>query len=281
MRDERGSITSVSDSTGTLLARNRYDEYGIPDPANLGRFGYTGQTWLPEIGMWYYRARIYSPTLGRFLQTDPIGYGDGMNMYAYVGGDPVNFVDPLGLAEVLFGLQCNTELWIRYSTAPDSSRVYDPSSIHNHTTCDRNGSDPYVVEGPNQPRPSENSFGPGTIVVTAPIPRGSFRPLLPSDLGPNSNVIALVGEIGIFGSNLNIGINYIEGARGRLLRLGVQRAVDIARSLDLRAVNIYAIIANEQLGRVLYPQSSLFREYPGTRVTFTGPYIQIRIPVRR
>jgi RHS repeat-associated protein len=98
MRDERGSITSVSDSTGTLLARNRYDEYGIPDPANLGRFGYTGQTWLPELGMWYYRARIYSPTLGRFLQTDPIGYGDGMNMYAYVGGDPVNFIDPLGLS---------------------------------------------------------------------------------------------------------------------------------------------------------------------------------------
>jgi hypothetical protein len=47
--------------------------------------------------MYHYKARIYSPTLGRFLQADPIGYGDGMNMYAYVGGDPVNRVDPLGL----------------------------------------------------------------------------------------------------------------------------------------------------------------------------------------
>lgn len=79
------------------LAINRYDEYGIPASTNVGRFQYTGQAWLPEIGMYYYKARIYSPNLGRFMQSDPIGYGAGMNMYAYVGGDPVNFSDPLGL----------------------------------------------------------------------------------------------------------------------------------------------------------------------------------------
>jgi RHS repeat-associated protein len=96
-QDERGSVTRITNADGSTYAVNSYDEYGIPGASNQGRFGYTGQAWLSEIGLAYYKARIYSPTLGRFMQTDPIGYGDGPNWYNYVGGNPVNAIDPSGM----------------------------------------------------------------------------------------------------------------------------------------------------------------------------------------
>jgi len=98
--DERGSVIAVTDATGNPVAINAYDEYGIPASTNQGRFQYTGQAWIAELGMYSYKARMYSPTMGRFLQTDPAGYPDGPNWYAYAMNDPINGRDPSGLGTI-------------------------------------------------------------------------------------------------------------------------------------------------------------------------------------
>ncbi len=97
--DHQGSVVSVADASGNAVTLNTYDEYGTPGAGNAGRFQYTGQAWIAELGLDYYKARFYNPGLGRFLQTDPVGYQDDFDLYTYVGNDPLNGTDPSGMAD--------------------------------------------------------------------------------------------------------------------------------------------------------------------------------------
>jgi RHS repeat-associated protein len=108
-QDGSGSVSHVANTSGNLLEWYRYDLQGTPIFYNAGnaqmggsnqgvRNLFTGQQWYSELGLYDLRNRFYSPDIGRFLQPDPIGFwGDGSNLYRYVGNNPVNWSDPSGL----------------------------------------------------------------------------------------------------------------------------------------------------------------------------------------
>ncbi|MBZ0167635.1 MAG: RHS repeat-associated core domain-containing protein, partial [Candidatus Omnitrophica bacterium] len=113
LMDGLGSVRQLTNSSGTIVESYDYDPYGgttiydssLTDITSTGSgidnpYMFTGRRFDEETGIYYYRNRQYDPAIGRFLQRDPLGYYDSMNLYEYVGSNPVNSVDPLGLQTV-------------------------------------------------------------------------------------------------------------------------------------------------------------------------------------
>ena len=96
-QDKTGSVIAMSNADGSLAeGPYAYDPYGNGALTGVP-YKYTGRRLDPETNLYYYRARYYSASIGRFLQTDPVGYKDDIDWYAYVGNDPTDKTDPSGM----------------------------------------------------------------------------------------------------------------------------------------------------------------------------------------
>jgi RHS repeat-associated protein len=98
-KDRLGSVRDVLDERGKSIARYDYDPYGqfIVQPEKAPEFGYAGMRYHAASGLYLTKYRAYDPQTARWLSRDPIEEAGGINLYGYVGGNPISHTDPLGL----------------------------------------------------------------------------------------------------------------------------------------------------------------------------------------
>jgi RHS repeat-associated protein len=114
LRDALGSTVAVSNSSATTTSSYAYSSYGstaITGTAD-SPFQYTGRENDAGTNLYYYRARYYSPQVGRFISEDPIGLNGGINTYAYAWGNPISYTDPLGLRPLTATEKCKLKPYI-------------------------------------------------------------------------------------------------------------------------------------------------------------------------
>ena len=112
-RDGLGSVTEMTNTSGTAEQTYVCDSFGqivSQSGSIVNPYTYTGREFDSESGLYYYRARYYDASIGRFLQTDPvpgaIAIPQSLNPYPYVQNNPLNFIDPFGLTP-----ECREKAW--------------------------------------------------------------------------------------------------------------------------------------------------------------------------
>ncbi|WP_374339324.1 RHS repeat domain-containing protein [Methyloversatilis sp.] len=194
--DHLGTPRQARERTGTVVWRWESDGYGTTpadeDPDGNGQKTYVylrfpGQYYDEESGLHYNWHRYYVPRLGRYLSSDPIGVEGGGNAYAYVGGNPLGFVDPTGLQAQGLSALCGPYFWACAGAATIATAIGVKGTVD---SISKSSSIPEVCP-PKECPPCKTVSG--RIV---PVETIAYRPL---DVIPDDRM-----QHGVYGSHHNI-----------------------------------------------------------------------------
>jgi len=236
--DQEGSTIATANSSATEVASFAYGPYGEPltsagAPAWAGaRYRYTGQIVIAGAQTYFYKARMYDPSTGRFVQTDPAGFGGGINIYAYATDDPINGSDPSGNSKYptiptgslvpcptdpTCGLDINSYagalgLFSGGGGGPVSSAITQSSDATTVSEIMIFG-EPYldVFPGLDSPSVTINS-GNGSYqvagIVVAAVPQKPQNGTCPSGQGITAGLSpSITGFVGVIGISIGVGVN--------------------------------------------------------------------------
>ncbi|MDH5668631.1 MAG: hypothetical protein OEY86_11520 [Nitrospira sp.] len=217
-QDGLGSVTDLTDATGATAKSYAYDAYGniLESPGTLAQpYTYTGREFDQESGLYYYRARAYDSSIGRFLQEDPIGIAGSLNVYLYALANPLSFVDPDGLRATITCIRCRgTAGPISCTVDEDGHPGQSFTTNAGNNQASQNPNDPFGTNGPLPPDQYDlpNAFSPKfNRIVPSPTntgkpgviqtPAGSTRTGIRVHKGNNSSGCLTTGA-GASGANV-------------------------------------------------------------------------------
>ena len=233
LRDHLGSTVGLTNAAGGLLEREKYDSYGNSNAGAFTRYLYTGREFDSATDLYYYRARYYSPQMGRFISGDPLGFlGSGTNLYAYTQNNPIGRTDPSGyysgsgvVGSIYLGPDgvwyndapppssdipegCSPTQWAQSPNAcagPQGSDEPDPylrPPDPNPNKCDTGNQPPTDPEPPTPPPPPPKPGCNGWVVAQNAVNTG----LSALSIVPGVNYVVEGGQVIIaFANNSNPG----------------------------------------------------------------------------
>jgi RHS repeat-associated protein len=131
--DHLGTPQKITDSTGNVVWSADYKPFGevtITVSTITNNLRFPGQYYDAETGLNYNYYRDYNPVIGKYIQADPLGLMAGANLYAYVGGSPINRTDPLGLIRCTKSWKADWEPWESpFTTRTEESLCFLPPDL--------------------------------------------------------------------------------------------------------------------------------------------------------